>query len=275
MPNVTQYHKPETLVAALGLLERASPRTVALAGGTWLNPRLGRQVPAEEVVDLAALGLDAIERDGSTFRLGAMVTLAAVTSNDICCSLADGILAKTARRDATLNVRNAATLGGTVVVAPTDSEVNLALLALGADVAIESAGSRSVPLSQFLSEPTKFLAHGLVVHLSIRLPRFAAGGLARVARTPSDHPIVAAAAVVASDPDARRIALAGVTRRPFVVELEQGQALEAALDATLSGADPYADFRGSATYRLAMAAVMARRALDQAITNQNLRQEVR
>jgi CO/xanthine dehydrogenase FAD-binding subunit len=275
MPNLTEYHRPDTLVAALALLKRASPRTVPLAGGTWLNPRLGKQVPAEAVVDLATLGLDAIECEGSTLRLGAMATLAAVTNDEACCSLADGILAQTARRDATVNVRNAATVGGTVVVAPTDSEFNLALLALAADVAIESAESGSVPLSQFLAEPETSLAGGLVVHLSLRLPRLAAGGLARVARTPSDHPIVAAVAVVASDPDVTRIAVGGVTPRPIVLELEPGQAVEEVLGLALVDADLYADFRGSGAYRRAMGTVIARRALDQAITNQNLRQEVR
>jgi CO/xanthine dehydrogenase FAD-binding subunit len=275
MPNLTEYHRPDTLAAALALLQRASPRTVPLAGGTWLTPRLGRQVPAEAVVDLSSLGLDTVKREGSTLRLGAMMTLAAVANDEACCSLADGILAQTARRDATVNVRSAATLGGTVVVAPTNSEFNLALLALGTDVAIESAESTSVPLSQFLAEPGASLAGGLVVHLRIRLPRRGAGGLARLARTPSDHPIVAAVAVVASDPDATRIAVGGVTAKPFVLELERGQALETAVGAALSDAELYSDFRGSASYRRAMGTVMARRALDQAITNQNLRQGVR
>jgi len=271
MPILNEFHKPADLPAALALLKRRSPRTIPLAGGTWVNPRIGKEIMAEAVVDLSGLGLDQIERDGGTLRLGAMATLAAVTESEDCRSLANGILAQTARRDGTVNVRNAATVGGTVVVAPVDSEFILALLALGAEVSVYSGEMAAWPLHRFLADPVPSagsgqatpLNGGLVTRVQIPLPARAASGLARVTRTPADHPIVAAVAVVAGG--AGRIALGGVAPRPLLIEFDRPEAAEEALAQAIAAAEAYADFRGTADYRRAMGAVMARRALEQAL----------
>lgn len=276
MPMLNEFHKPANLPAALALLERKRPRTVPLAGGTWLNPRIGKEVPAEAVVDLSGLGLDQIERDPDTLRMGPMATLAAVTQDGTCRSLADGILARTAQRDATPNVRNAATVGGTVVVAPLDSEFVLALLALAAELTVQADGTKTWSLDQFLSGPTAALGRGLVTQVRIHLPLSASAGLARIGRTPSDHPIVAAVAAVAEDADAARVALGGVSPRPLLIEfkpterralLSQGWNRDAAkvVEKAIEAAEPYEDFRGSAEYRREMGILMARRALDRAI----------
>ncbi len=271
MPILNEFHKPTDVPAALALLKRKSPRTVPLAGGAWLNPRIGKEVAdcsnpaAKAVVDLSRLGLDSIEQDGDTLCLGAMATLAAVTEDETCRSLANGILAQTARRDATVNVRNAATVGGTVVVAPVDSEFILALLALGAELDVRSAKTITWPLQQFLADPVAALDGGLATQVRIPLPPRATGGLARIARTPSDHPIVAAVAIVAEDSDGTRIALGGVAPRPLVVEFDWPKAAEEAVAQTIAAAEPYSDFRGTADYRRAMGALMAKRALEQAL----------
>ncbi|MBU0705086.1 MAG: FAD binding domain-containing protein [Chloroflexi bacterium] len=267
MPILNEFHKPADIPAALALLKRSSPHTIPLAGGTWLNPRIGKDVPAEAVVDLSGLGLNQIERDGDTLRLGTMTTLAAVTEDETCSSWANGILAQTARRDATVNVRNAATVGGTVVVAPVDSEFILALLALAAKVDVQSAKLTTWPIHQFLADPVAALDGGLVTQIQIQLPTRAAGGMARVARTPADHPIVAAVALITQNPDVVRIALGGVAPRPLLVEFDRPEAAEETVAQAIAAAEPYADFRGAADYRRAMGAVMAKRALEQAIAN--------
>ncbi|OQY25222.1 MAG: hypothetical protein B6I34_02495 [Anaerolineaceae bacterium 4572_32.1] len=275
MPRLNEFHKPTDIPAALALLVRKTPRTVPLAGGTWLNPRIGKEVAdcsnpaAEAVVDLSGLGLDQIERDANTLLLGAMATLAAVTEDETCRSLAKGILAQTARRDATINVRNAATVGGTVVVAPADSEFILALLALGTKVSVYSDEMTAWPLHQFLANPAAALDGGLVTQVRIPLPARAVGGLARIARTPSDHPIVAAVAVIAEEPGAMRIALSGVGPHPLLVEFDQAEAAEEAVAQAAADAEPWADFRGTAGYRRAMGALMAKRAFEMALGERN------
>lgn len=70
MPSLQEYQKPAELEEALALLRRGGPYTVPLAGGDWLNPSLGKEVPAGAVVGLSGPGLDQIERDPDTLRLG-------------------------------------------------------------------------------------------------------------------------------------------------------------------------------------------------------------
>jgi CO/xanthine dehydrogenase FAD-binding subunit len=206
-----------------------------------------------------------------------MATLATVTEDETCRSLANGILAQTAGRDAAVNVRNAATVGGTMVVAPVDSEFILALLALAAELDTRSALSERTTtqsLDRFLADPAAALDGGLVTEVRLHVPRCATGGLAHVGRTPSDRPIVAAAAVVTGDPAAARIALGGVALLPLLVELAPAMpgassllGQEAAVTQAIATAEPYADFRGTVEYRRAMGELMAARALEQAVAH--------
>ena len=265
MPDINDYQKPGDLPAALALLARSHPRSVALAGGTWLVPRLGKEVEAEAVVDLSDLGLDGIDRDPDTLRIGAMASLAAVSEDRTCRTLADGILARSAERDASINVRNQATVGGTVVVAPLDSELILALLALDAELSISAERISTWPLERFLQGPGPALAGGLILQIRVHLPMQASGGLARVARTPADHPIVAAAAVVAEDADAIRVALGGVAPHPLLITLGRLGDAEQAVTNAIASAETTTNWSGSADYRQEMGRLLALRALERAI----------
>lgn len=269
------YHRPQSLAEALALLQRSDVRTAPLAGGSWLVPHLRLDVPGsiaddvDAVVDLADLGLSYVERseqpDGAWLRLGATTTLAQVAENAECQQLAGGLLAQAAHDEAPLNLRNTATIGGGIVKARSESELLLALLALAARavVVIGDGQERSVPLPDLLADPETAIGRGLIAEVQVPLPPVAVhGGLARVARTPSDQPIVAAAAVV--DDSGARVAIGGVIAVPRLIRLAAGQELEAEMEAVLAGADLLTDFRGSAGYRRAMAPIIAQRALAQA-----------
>lgn len=274
MPATLEYLRPTTLAEALALLRRPGMHTVPLAGGTWLVPRLRRDVdvpdpladPVEAVVDLADLGLDGIDLEGEPgdgwLTLGATTTLAQMADSAICRDVAGGMLAQAAQREAPVNRRNAATVAGVALGAPAQSELLLALLALDGHAVVDGGQPAVVPLHRLLADPGQ-LAGGLVT--AVRLPWPAAtvgGGLARVARTPGDVPIVAAAAVVSDA--GRRLAVGGVAAEPLLLRLSPGDELEAALDATLDGVDALSDWQGSSDYRRAMALVLSRRALDEA-----------
>jgi CO/xanthine dehydrogenase FAD-binding subunit len=270
------------MVEALALLARPSVTGLPLAGGTALVFRLvGPNNEVEAVVDLSRLGLDLIERQGEMLRLGAMATLADVVENPLCCSKAGGLLSRAARMNATVNVRNVATVGGVVVAGDAMSELLLALLALDAEVVIQSHvnGLRSLPVGVFLRAPAGALASALLVEVRLSMPEGDVGaGFARVSRTPNDRPIVAAAAVLVREGDVAAcvgLAMSGVAATPLrlsgIVEKMAGRPLTGSLlEEVLSGLaeqlEPVDDFRGSAEYRLAMAPIVARRALQEAWT---------
>ena len=83
-----------------------------------------------------------------------------------------------------------------------------------------------------------------------------------MARTPADHPIVAAAAVV--DGNRLCVAIGGVTPLPVLLHLDASDDLAQTVASAVVRAGPVSDFRGSAEYRQAMAPILARRAVEQA-----------
>ncbi|HSN74319.1 MAG TPA: FAD binding domain-containing protein [Anaerolineae bacterium] len=275
MSATLEYLRPKTLDEALTLLRRPGMRTVPLAGGAWLVPRLRGDVdvpepleePVDAVVDLADLGLSFIELEGQpgdgSLRLGATTTLEQMADSAVCRQLASGILAQAAQREAPINQRNAATVAGAVLGAPSQSELLLALLALAAHAVVNAGQPRAVPLNELLADLPGQLGGGLVTEIKLPWPaETARGGLARVARTPTDQPIVAAAALVGGD--SRRVVVGGVTSAPLLLRLEAGVDLEPVLDAALEDVPMLSDWQGSDEYRRAMALVLGRRALEQA-----------
>jgi CO/xanthine dehydrogenase FAD-binding subunit len=237
LPN---YYQPETLAGALELLARSDLRLAPLAGGTQLIGALetGAVRDLDGVVDLRKLGLDTIAVEHDVLRLGATATLAAISTHPVAGTLADGLLARAAQGEGPINLRNMATVGGVVAAAEPDSEFYAALLALDATAVLAGpAGTRSLRLAE-LSR-----VDGLIVELVLALTSLR-GGLARVARTPADRPIVAALAVRGAGVE--RVALCGVAPRPVLA----GDEL-----------NPPDDFKGSAAYRRSMAEILAARAL--------------
>jgi CO/xanthine dehydrogenase FAD-binding subunit len=275
MPATLEYLRPKTLDEALALLRRPGLHTVPLAGGAWLVPRLRRDVdvpdplakPVDAVVDLAGLELSFVDLIGQPgdgwLRLGATTPLEQIAHSPACRQLAGGILAEAAQREAPVNQRNQATLAGTVLGAPSQSELLLALLALAAHAVVTTDQPRAVPLDELLADLPGQLGSGLVTEIKLPWPaETARGSLARVARTPADQPIVAAAAL--ADRDSRRLALGGVTANALLLRLGTESELEPALAAALEDVPLLSDWQGSDEYRRAMALVLGRRALEQA-----------
>jgi CO/xanthine dehydrogenase FAD-binding subunit len=170
-------------------------------------------------------------------RIGATVTLTQLIEHAIAGALADGLLRRAAWGEGPLNLRNRATVGGVVASAEADSEFYAALLALNAAVVLHDGAQEHMLRLEDLQSVA-----GLIT--AVLLPTAPArGGLARVARTPADRPIVAALAVRTADTEC--VALCGVAPRPVLLGTELA---------------PPDDFKGSAEYRRAMIEITIERA---------------
>lgn len=245
MAILREFARPLTIAEAEHLLHERGSSAALLSGGTGLVADLERRLRPEiaTVIDISHLGLCYVRAGAGLLHLGAGATLTDVLENPVADAFADGLLARAARGEGPVNLRNAATVGGIVATAEHDSEFYAALLALDASV-VTTDHEQPVMLSALTA------ARRIVLEVRIATHELhggaARGGHARLTRTPADRPIVAALAV--RDTNGLRIALCGVADHPVLAGHEYA---------------PYADFAGSAEYRRAMAEILAARAVDQ------------
>ena len=259
---IKTYHRPKTLEEALSLLAR--PDTLPLGGGTLVNtPAFEAQ--DFEVVDLQSLGLDQIQPVGHTLEIGATVSLQRLLDES---GLPAGLL-QAIRLEAPLNLRNMATVAGTLVAADGRSTFAAALLAMDAKVTVDGGpktedGLRSMVygLGEFLPLRHELLKGRLITQIAI--PANVKFAFETVSRTPADKPIVCAA--LCQWPGGRaRLALGGWGKSPLLAMdgLEPDGVDAAARNAYHEASDDFA----SAAYRMDVAATLAKRCLAQ-ITNE-------
>jgi CO/xanthine dehydrogenase FAD-binding subunit len=246
---ITVYHRPKNFEDALELLSRSSPVTVPLGGGTILSHHRGDDL---EVVDLQALGLKDIENRGNHVDVGATVTLQQLLESSQC----PPILAQAIRLETPINLRNMASVAGTLVVCDARSTFATVLLAQDARLKVRLPQAQSVALGEFLLKRAEFRPGFLITNVEIPLaPRLA---FEYVARTPADWPIVAVA--IAQWPSGRtRVVTGGWGTMPLLAMdgNDASGAEQAAQNALHDASDPWA----SADYRMDVGATLARRCL--------------
>lgn len=244
MQKLKSYHRPDSVEAALALLGRPDVKTAVIGGGTSLVATLPEEV--EEIVDLQAVGLTAVDHTPDQMTIGALVRLQTLVAD---IEVPD-LLRLMAHREGPNTFRNAASLGGVLVGADPESELLAALLVFEALVSIQTiAGSKQVALADFLADVAGSLDGGLVTAVSLQ--KSGPTAHARVARTPQDKPIVAALARKKED-GAVLLALCGVAETAVRID-----------PAELDTLNPTGDFRGSSAYRKQMAAVLSKRILNE------------
>jgi probable selenate reductase FAD-binding subunit len=281
--NLQKYHRPTNVDQAVTLLRQGAPHTVTLAGGTKLMASGRRDV--EAVVDLRDLPLSYVRAHKTTLHIGATTTLQKLADAPGLQHFSSGVLVETAGAVANRNIRNAATVGGTVASAGGENPLLTALLALDAELTVYASepatpdeSSRCIPLAGFLNYRERLLRNGALI-TEVRLPLLVGplgAALASVARTPRDRPIVCVIArlELAEGIAANvRLALGGMATVPVRArEAEQllerkalsDERMAEAAQLAAAGLNPPGDFRGSAAYRQEMARVLARRALSMA-----------
>lgn len=249
---IIEYHRPTNLQEALSLLERKTPVTYPLGGGTSLSQTQKEDIA---VVDLQKLGLNTIQHEGQLLRIGATASLQMLLD---CIDLPEGIrdgLAESLRHEAGYNIRQAATIAGTIASCDGRSPFVTALLALDPRL-VWAPGDEQQPLGDYLPLREEFTRGRLIVE--VRVPTNAELRFEMVARAPMDRPIVCAAAAIW--PSGRtRITLGGHGVVPVLAMdgPEPGGAALAAREAYHFASDEWA----SADYRMEAAGRLVQRML--------------
>lgn len=251
---IIEYHRPGTLQEALDLLRRAEPTSLPLAGGSVLNQPDGRRVAA---VDLQALGLNTLERRGNTLELGATLTLQALLEAESNWPALKAVIL----HEATHNLRQVATVAGTLVAADGRSPFATALLALDALLTLQP-GDEIASLGDLLPVRGERLPHRLITQVAI--PANVRLAYEYVARTPADRPIVCVAAAQWSS-GRTRLAVGGFGPAPRLAL--DGTESEGAGLAARSACSQAQDAWASAEYRQEVAQVLAQRCISSLETN--------
>jgi carbon-monoxide dehydrogenase medium subunit len=271
------YVRPASVDEALKALADHGGSARPLAGGQSLVPMLNmRLMRPAAIVDINRVaGLDAIAAAGAGTTLGALVRYSTIERDPMVAERLP-LLQQVTRWIGDRQVRNRGTIGGSLAQADPTGEMPLACLALDAAVVTRStAGTRTIAIDDFIegSYLTALEPDELITEV-----RFPAGPAAcafeEVGRRHNDFAVVSVAVTGTPAPDGRwsgvRIALTGVDDRPVLAAaaaaaLEgsalEPDAIEAAAEACLEGADPPSDVRASADYRSHLAVRLVARVL--------------
>ncbi len=268
-----EYERPGSVEACLEALGRPGAAAL-LAGGTALNVRGHEDLV--RVVDLQGVGLRELEPR----RLGARVTLSAIT--EAGPELGDGLAAvvEAAAAERNLPKRNRSTVGGRLCRDRADGRLGTALAAIGASVEVARPGGerQDVPIEDFLGRRWQEAERGRYVVLAVTVPEgVAAGrsGYGQFSLTAVDTPYADVALWVGPAGQARAFTgghgptAQGIVRAPAVertvAELVQARApgaqeptgWEARLRAALGEELPaYTDARAGGAYRRDLTATL-------------------
>ncbi len=281
-----EYVEPESLEEALAVLEQYGEDAKVLAGGTGLvNLMKQRLVQPAYLIGLRQLTrvpeLAEIRPDGG-LTIGALCSHRTIETSALIQHRLP-LLATTFQHVASVRIRTAATIGGSLAHADPNQDPPPALLVLDARIRVQSRhGAREIALSDFFVDYYETALEPEELITTVVIPPQPAGTgtafLKFLPQTHDDYATIAVAALVSLDGDTiaqARIALGAAAATPLrartVETALQGQAptpklIHDAAALVAEEIDPLADFRGSAEYKRDMAVIFTQRAIEQAVT---------
>jgi CO/xanthine dehydrogenase FAD-binding subunit len=253
----TEFFRPTSISEALENLQL--PNSMPLAGGTLLNTPEYKSILEQRagdtsiaLVDLQNLDLDQIRKHGNNLEIDACVTLQQLCEN----THTPEDLKKAIKLEAPLNIRNMATVAGTLVSCKGRSAFACAMLALDAKLFIEP-GALENNFGNYLPLREDSVPGKLITKISI--PLTATLAFEHVGRTKFDLPIVCTA--IAKWTSGRtRLALGGYGTSPLLAM--DGKSEDDIMSAARNGYHEAADEWASAEYRADVAATLAGRCIN-------------
>ena len=277
------YTVAASLSEAVGLLQKHGDRAKILAGGHSLIPMMKLRLASPELlIDIGQIPeLSYIKEDGSSIQIGALTTHQVIESSGLVQRRCQA-LAEAASLIGDVQVRNKGTIGGSIAHADPAADYPAGIVAFDATIiTLGPKGEREIPASRFFVDmmTTDLLPNEIV--RAVRIP--ARGGRSgsaylKMAQKASGFAICGAAAVAELDGSGAlshvAIGITGIANRAFrAVETEkalQGKKpsadlLRTACEKAAQGVAALDDIHASAEYRLDLARIFARRALEKAI----------
>lgn len=276
------YVAAKSVDEALELLAEHGEGAKLLAGGHSLLPAMKlRLASPRTLIDLATVpGLSGTKIEGNDLIIGALTVHADVASSELVRRHLPG-LADAASVIGDIQVRNRGTIGGSVAHADPNADFPVILTALNASfVARSSAGNRSIAADDFFTDfyTTAMTPNEILTEIRIPLlPPGAGSAYVKMPHPASGYVVVSAGVLITRQASgvcgSARTALGGMGSGPIrarATEAElQGKPLTpdviaAAAAKAAENTDPMDDPYANAEYKRQMAAVFARRAIEEA-----------
>jgi carbon-monoxide dehydrogenase medium subunit len=281
IPAAFEYTRASSVDEALRVLASDAGAKL-VAGGQSLLPLMKlRLAQPTRLVDIGRLAeLRGVTKlDDGRLSVGALTTYADLLDSPV---MHYGVIKDALPGIADVQVRNRGTIGGAVAHADPASDLPAALLALDAELVIQSSsGTRNARLDGFFQGAfTTGLSHGeLLAAVILPPPRDDAGSAyASLEQRASGYPIAGVAAVVIVGAggvvEFAGVGVTGVSDHPYRAhEVEQAlvgttgsaEAVAAAAALVVGNREVNADIHAGRDYRAAMAVVHARRAIEAAL----------
>lgn len=255
MMTIREYKRAESLEEAWQLNQKKANRI--LGGMIWLKMET---INVGTAIDLSGLGLDTIEETDVGFSIGAMVTLRQLETHPGLEASTHGAVREALRHIVGVQLRNLATVGGSIYSRFGFSDVLTLFLAMDCSVELYKGGI--VPLREYAERPYD---RDIVVRLLVR-KEAADYCYQSVRNSQTDFPVLTCAAARLADGSIR----AALGARPgkavlYTAAPQAGETAEAF--ATRFAAEVKAEIktesniRGSAAYRRHLAGVLTKRAV--------------
>ena len=250
MMTIREYKRAESLEEAWQLNQKRNNRVIG--GMIWLKME---NINVGTAIDLSGLGLDKIEETAEGFSIGAMVPLRQIELHEGLNAYTEGAVRESVRHIVGVQLRNLATVGGSIYSRFGFSDVLTMFLALNASVELYKGGI--VPLSEYAQRPYD---RDILVRVIVPKEQ-AAFYYQSVRNSQTDIPVLTCAAARLQDGSYRF----AVGARPLKAVLYEEpaapaqQLAETIQQQVVTGSN----MRGSAEYRRHLTGVLVRRAAEE------------
>ena len=270
IPGAFEYHRPESVSEAAGLLAQLGEEARVLAGGHSLIPMMKlRMAVPEHLVDLQDIAeLREISVSNGQVSIGAMVTQDRLI-NDAALLDAAPIIREAALQIADPQVRYVGTIGGNVANGDPGNDMPGLMQCLDAQFEVTGPnGSRSIAARDFY-ESAYFTARSdeeILTRISFETPANTGYAYEKQKRKIGDYATAAAAVLVGGG--MASVAMTNLSDTP-IWSAEAGTALaggdvDGCVSAMMEAIDPGEDMRGPVAFKKHVAAVILRRAIERA-----------
>ena len=247
MMTIREYARPATLEEAWQLNQKKPNRV--LGGMLWLKME---KINVGTAIDLSALGLDTIEETDTEILIGAMATLRDLETNAALNAYTAGAVREAVRHIVGVQLRNLATVGGSLYSRFGFSDVLTMFLVLDAQVELYKGGI--VPLSEYAERPKD---RDILVRVIVP-KRKAKFNYQSVRISQTDIPVLTCASV--KDENGYRFAIGARPARAQIYAQPVDRTAEQMAEVVRAEIKTGSSLRGSAEYRRHLAGVLVRRA---------------